>query len=100
MRVVVTMLMVVIMPVMIVVVIMVMAAAAAALVMVVLVRIDERRRQPPLDGDRLLARRVARFDRERHHLRAEPHVVDLAEIVAPEPPLAVEHEHGRRARIS
>ena len=41
------------------------------------VGIDENRGKPPLQRDRLLARRVLGLDGKRHHLGGKTHVVDL-----------------------
>jgi hypothetical protein len=73
------------------------ASATVAVTMVMMVGIDERGGQTALERNRLLARSVAGFDGQSHHLGAEAQVIYLAEIVAPEPALAVEHEDRRRA---
>ena len=77
--------------------IVIMAATAAAVVVMVLVRIGQHRRKPPLERDGLFARRLTRFNRERHHFRADAQVVHLSQIVTPETPLAVENENRGRA---
>ena len=77
----------------------IVAAAAAALmvVMVVLVGADEGRREPPLHAQRHLPRGVGVLEHQRHDLGAEAHVVDGAQIVAAQAPLAVEQQKRRRA---
>ena len=71
----------------------VVAAAALAVVVMVVVMIlgiDESLGEPLLDGDRGLARRLGVLDGERHDLGAEPHIVDGAEVVPAQAPLAIE----------
>ena len=84
---------------MIVIVRVVAAAALAVVVMMVvmILGIDERLREPLLDGDRRLARGFRVLDGERHDLGAEPHVVDGAEVVAAQAALAIEEQQRRRA---
>ncbi len=97
MRVVVPMIGMAVIVAMAVIVTMVMPAAATIAMMVMLVRIGQHGREPALERNRLLARRVARFDGERHHLGTKTQVVHLAEVVPPQASLPVEHEHRRRA---
>ena len=77
--------------------IMIMIMAATAVVMMMRVGVDEHGREPALDGDGHLARRLGVLQRERHDLGGEPHVVDVAEVMTAQPTLAVEQEKRRRA---
>lgn len=81
-----------------IVVVMVMPATTASALMRVLmaVRVHEDRRQPPLQRNRLLARRIACFDRQRHHLSGNADVIHLAEVVPAQTPLPVENQKRRR----
>jgi len=58
------------------------AAAASVMFVVVCIGISERRRQTPLQGGRLLFRRIARLDRECHDLGSQTDIIDLPQIVA------------------
>ena len=73
------------------------AAAAAVVRMLVLLGIDERRVQLLLDATEASRGAFVVLDAQRHDLGAEAHVVDGAEIVAAQAPLAVEHQQRRRA---
>lgn len=56
-------------------------AATTAVVMLVLVGIDQDGRKAPLQRNRLLARRIARLDRQRHHLGGDADVVHLSQVM-------------------
>lgn len=71
--------------------------ATTALVMLVLVGIDQDGCKAPLQRNRLLARRIARLDRQRHHLGGDADVVHLSQIMPAQTPLAVEDQQRRRS---
>lgn len=76
---------------------MIMSAPASIAMVMMLVRIGENSRQPALERDRLLARRIPRFDGERHHFCADAKIVHLPEVMPTKPSLPVENENRRRA---
>lgn len=77
---------------MIVTVIMAAAACVAMLVMVMRFGIDERGAELALDRDRHFAWAILVLDQKTHHLSPETHIIDRAEIMPPQPALAVENQ--------
>lgn len=71
--------------------------AAMVMLVLVLVGIDQDGSEAPLQRNRLLARRIARLDRQRHHLGGDADVIHLSQVMPAQAPLAVEDQQRRRS---